>query len=182
VDREGEHRLVAGEDRGGAVALVHVAIDDRDPLQARFALHGAGGDRGVVEDAEALAPVAEGMVRAAGEIRRPPPRQRLARRGQGRAARSPRSLHHALRPGKSDRADLRLAERAGNHSPQVLWTMCARDLRVARGFGHAEVVIHKLTRSEQARAQPLILPHREAMLRRQRKDENVAIKQCHRTA
>ena len=62
MDREREDRLVAREDRRGAVALVHVAVDDGDALQSRLRLQRARRDRRVVEDAEALAPVAEGVV------------------------------------------------------------------------------------------------------------------------
>src|SRR5207244_395794 len=59
VDIEGKHGVVVREDRGGAVPLVHVAIDDQDAARPALRLHRARGDCRVVEDAEPLAPVGE---------------------------------------------------------------------------------------------------------------------------
>jgi hypothetical protein len=44
MDREGEDRRVVGEDRGGAVPLVHVAVEDDDPAGTPLGLHGPSGD------------------------------------------------------------------------------------------------------------------------------------------
>ena len=47
-----EHRRVLVEDGLGAVAVVDVPVDDRDPVDPLPPLRVAGGDRDVVEDAE----------------------------------------------------------------------------------------------------------------------------------
>ena len=64
VHREGGHGRVSGEDRGAAVALVHVQIQDHDALQAPALLSVASADRQVIEDAVARAGAAVGVVRA----------------------------------------------------------------------------------------------------------------------
>src|SRR5439155_6906548 len=83
-----------------------VAIDDGDAREPGLCLHRAGGDGGVVEDAESLAAIAERVVGAAGEVRRPAASQSLTGGGERRAARLLRALHHALRPRKADRLHL----------------------------------------------------------------------------
>jgi hypothetical protein len=67
VDGVGEDAGVAGEDGSGAVALVGVGIDDHDFDVGLLVLEVADGDGDVVEDAVALAVLAEGVVGAAGE-------------------------------------------------------------------------------------------------------------------
>src|SRR5207342_420727 len=120
VDGEREDRIVAGEDRRGAVALVHVAIDDGDARESRLGLQRARGDGGVIEDAEAFAAIAERVVRAAGEVGAPAARERLARRGEGGTTGAARALHHSLRPWKTNRLLLGRRKRAAGHAPQVI--------------------------------------------------------------
>ena len=57
-DRRHQHLLVALEDVLGAVAVVHVEVDDRHALQAVRVDRVARGDRDVVEDAEPHRPCA----------------------------------------------------------------------------------------------------------------------------
>ena len=59
-----------------------------------IALQHPGGDRDVVEHAEAFAAIGKRMVRAAGEVRRHAVIERDARRRDRRADRSPRALDH----------------------------------------------------------------------------------------
>ena len=68
MHRKREHGGVVSEDGGGAVALVHVEVDDRDAARVLVALQDARGDGDVVEDAEALAAIGERMVRASRKI------------------------------------------------------------------------------------------------------------------
>ena len=68
VQREGQDVGAAGEDAGGAVALVDVAVDDQDAGDAALVDERLGGDGDVVEDAEAGAAVGPGVVRAAGHV------------------------------------------------------------------------------------------------------------------
>ena len=50
---QGEDRRIAGKDGGGAVALMHVAIDDQGPANRPFRLQGPNRHRDIVENAEA---------------------------------------------------------------------------------------------------------------------------------
>jgi hypothetical protein len=62
VDGDREHARVGGEDPLAPVAVVRVDVDDRHAADPELDLRGAGGDSAVVEDAEAVARVAPGMV------------------------------------------------------------------------------------------------------------------------
>ena len=62
MERHEQDRVVARDDVLGAVAVVHVPVDDRDALQAELRLGPARGDRHVVEQAEAHRPLALGVV------------------------------------------------------------------------------------------------------------------------
>ena len=68
MDREGEHARVVGEDRRGAVALVHVEVDHQRAADQPLGQQQAGGDRHVVEHAEAGAEAGEGVMAAAGGV------------------------------------------------------------------------------------------------------------------
>ena len=62
VQRGEEHRIVAAEDRLGAVPLVDVDVDDRDSRQAELRLRVPRGDRNVVHETEAHRTLGERVV------------------------------------------------------------------------------------------------------------------------
>jgi hypothetical protein len=64
VHGEREDGVVFLEDLCSAVALVNVTVDDHHALHRAFGLQRARRDRAVVEDAEAFAAVAEGVMRS----------------------------------------------------------------------------------------------------------------------
>lgn len=68
VDREGERRPVVREDESGPVAVVHVAVHDGRPRDCPLALEHPDRNRDVVEEAEALAVVLAGVMKAATEV------------------------------------------------------------------------------------------------------------------
>ena len=68
VDGEREHRLVAGEDRGGAVAVVDVAIHHHGAADRAVALQAADRHGDIVDGAESLAVAGEGVVKAAADV------------------------------------------------------------------------------------------------------------------
>ena len=68
VQREREHRGLVPKDGGGAVPLVHVAVDDRRASDGALAQEDGRRDRDVVEHAVAFAAIAEGVMGAAGEV------------------------------------------------------------------------------------------------------------------
>ncbi len=62
MERDEEHRVVAAEDCLGAVPVVHVVVDDRDPREPELRLRVARRDRHVVEHAEPHRLVGERVV------------------------------------------------------------------------------------------------------------------------
>src|SRR3954452_14071 len=110
---EGIDAGVVGADRSGAVALMHVAIHDRNPFEQPFRLERARRNRRIVEDAIALAAVAKSVMRPTREIDSDTVDERGARRSERRTARAARALHHLWRPGKADAALLLCAEGPG---------------------------------------------------------------------
>ena len=62
MQRDGEHRRVVGEQRLGAVSVMHVEVDDGDPLEPERELRVPGGDGHVREDAEPHRLGSQGMV------------------------------------------------------------------------------------------------------------------------
>src|SRR5690606_18898356 len=134
-----------GEDGGGAVALVHVAVDDGDAASAALGPHRQRGDGGVVEHAEARAEVPVRVVRAAGEVggtgRAALAIERAAAGGQRGAGRTARAFDHRCTPRKADAADLGGIQGAAGDAVQVPGVVGAQDLGVAGGGGDAQVVI-----------------------------------------
>ena len=68
VQRDREDRRFVVKDCCGAVALMHVAIDDGGAHDRAIAQQNRRRDRDVVENAVGFTAVAKGMVRAAGEV------------------------------------------------------------------------------------------------------------------
>ena len=62
VERDEQDRVVAADDRLGAVSVMHVPVDDRDTLDAELRLRVTGRDDGVGEDAEAHGSIGERVV------------------------------------------------------------------------------------------------------------------------
>src|SRR5689334_21238523 len=89
VHGERKYAGIVGQDRCGAVALMHVAIDDCDPLHQPLSLQRAGRDGGIVEYAIPLAMIAERVMRAAREIHADAFSERSAGGAQRGSARAP---------------------------------------------------------------------------------------------
>ena len=68
MHRQGENPGLFGKDRGGGIPLVHIQIDHHQPLHPPFGQQHLGGDRAVVEDAEAAAVVGVSVVGATGQV------------------------------------------------------------------------------------------------------------------
>ena len=62
MERDEQDRVVAADDRLGAVSVMHVPVDDRDTLDAELRLRVTCRDDGVGEDAEAHRPIGERVV------------------------------------------------------------------------------------------------------------------------
>ena len=68
MNRERKRVVIAGKNRCGAVALVHVAVDYRRPLDQLSRTQRTNRDRHVVEYAKPFAAIGERVMRAAREI------------------------------------------------------------------------------------------------------------------
>src|SRR5512134_3617835 len=109
MDRKGENRRIFSEDGCGAVALVHVAIQDSDPFGATLCLHGTRGYRHVVEYAVSRSMIREGMVGAAGQAGCHALPEGKPAGCYGTTDRTQATLHQFGRPGQTDPADLFVA-------------------------------------------------------------------------
>ena len=182
MDREREHRRVSAQDRRRTVALVHVCVNDDDPLDEALRLHRAGGDGAVVEHAVAFAPVSKRVMGAAGQVRRESLLQRCEAGPQSPARSPPRALDHPLGPREAYAPHLFLRERTVHDASQIAFFVGAQDLRVRDRTRHTH-----LPRSADARfgdplAQHRVLDHREAVLLRQWEHEVVAVEDLHAVA
>ena len=68
VQRKREDVAVSAEDRRRAISLVHVRIDNRTAPHAALCLHRPDRNRHIVEHAESLTVIREGVMRSAGEV------------------------------------------------------------------------------------------------------------------
>jgi hypothetical protein len=102
VHAERENALVAGEDRVGPVALVDIEVHDERASDSAVALQRAYRDRGVVENAKALAVRRERVVRSARQVHGDPVLQRERRRLERSTGRAVRSLDERRRPGEAE--------------------------------------------------------------------------------
>src|SRR5229473_953733 len=68
MQRQCENPPVAGKDGRRAVALVHVAVHDEGPLDQRFVLQRANGDRNIVDRAESLAVSWKSVMKSTADI------------------------------------------------------------------------------------------------------------------
>ena len=111
MDGQREHRLVARENGGRAVAVVHVTVDHHRSLNQTFLLHFANSYRNVVNRAESLTVPRECVVESAADIESDPIVEREAG-GQRRAARcQPKRLHHFLRVRNFEPENFQVIER-----------------------------------------------------------------------
>ena len=182
VHGEGEDALVAGEDGRGAVALVHVEIDDHRAIDEPLALQHPRRDGEVVEHAETVTVVGEGVVRAAGEVAAEAVAQRLAGGGHGAEDAGARAGDQPFAPGKAQPPQRRAVEGAREDGVEIV----GRVGEEQRGAIHQPRLL-QLVRGqhpflEQPLAQQLVLGHGEAVPRRQRDLEVVAVERAHRPA
>src|SRR5579883_3276532 len=94
VDREREYRIIGGENGGGSIAVMHVAIHHHGPPDRLIALQPPDCHGDVVDCAEALAMVREGMVESAARVERHAIRKRQAGGEYAPSGRQPERLDH----------------------------------------------------------------------------------------
>src|SRR5678815_1439657 len=102
VHAERENALVAGEDRVGPVPLVDIEVHDERASDSAVSLQRAYRDRGVVENAKALAVRRERVVRSARQVHGDPVLRRERRRLERSTGRAVRSLDERRRPGEAE--------------------------------------------------------------------------------
>jgi menaquinone-9 beta-reductase len=137
VNREAEDVAIIREQCGRAVAPVDVGVDDGEAIRAAPGLHRSDRDGHIIENAEALAPVGEGVVRATRQVDACAVLQRRPGRGDGRADRPPR----ATRPGKSDAPDPCRRQCPGHDPLEVGGIVHARQRASVSGAPSAQVLV-----------------------------------------
>ncbi len=176
VQRDREDLRVVREDRGGAVPLMDVEIDDERPRHSPLRLQDTYRDGGVVEHAETLAERTVRVVRSPREVDAAAGGQCRAARGKRRPSRASRALHHCRRPGKTDAPQRRRVQRAGSHGAHVGRIVRERELGVGRRVGHRQQIGSD---GGDALAQCRVLAHRKAMAGREREYEVVGAEDAH---
>ncbi len=168
MQRERERARVGSEDVGGAVALVHVAVDHQHALGEPVAAQRGDRHGDVVEEAVAARERVPGMVRAAAEVQRHAVLQRMPCRRDRAGDRPAPALDQLGRPRQPEAA--LLAHRqptvadareqvAVVHRAQLLPPDRARLVQLAGA--------HEPVRDDALREQ-LVLVERELVARRQR--------------
>ena len=161
--------------------LVDVAVHDQDPLDLPFVLDDPGGDGGVVEDAEAGAVVPVSVMGSAREIDGDALFDRQPTGFDRGADRPPGSFDQRGRPGKTDRPDLVLRERAADDLAEILRVVSPEQFLVGGRVGNSEVPRRDQAGRLDLLAEPCVLDHREPMPLRKRHREAVASEGFQRT-
>src|SRR5438132_9112 len=112
VHRKSEDGWVVCEDRGRAVSMVYIAVDDsRAPNQA-IVTEDANGDCDVIKNTKTFAAIRKSVVCATREIRSNSFLKCRARRTNGATNRVEGSSNQAFRPGQTEPAQLSACQRA----------------------------------------------------------------------
>jgi hypothetical protein len=171
-----KHRRIAGEDGGGAVPLMDIAIHDEDTVGHPRGLQGSSRDGRVVEHTETFPVIRKGVVGATGEVQRDPVAQCGAARCDRGTGGAPRALHQFGRLGEADLPHRGGGECARTHLVQVVRLMHAQQLRIRRGRGGVQG--GERSRSH-ALTQARVLCHWEPVAWWQWKDVMVCVKGFH---
>ena len=113
METEGEDVWVAGEDAGGAVALVDIKVDHGETSERGLGAEMGDGDGNIVADAEAGAFGVKSVVGAAGECAADSILQGRLRGGEGGASAGKCALDELGGPEKADAADGVVVESTG---------------------------------------------------------------------
>jgi hypothetical protein len=146
-----------------AISLMHVEIDDGGAADPPFTLQQPDCDGDVVEHAEPLAVIGEGVMRAAGEVHRGAIAQRVARRGDGAPHGTPRPLDERRRPRQPELTHLGGAELTVDESVYVLRRMHEAQHLISRALGIEHALGGHQPLGDDRVAQQRVLRHGKAM-------------------
>ncbi len=174
---EGEDSGIAAKDGGRSIALMNVEVNDRCTLDSGLCARPTDCDSEIVEDAEAGACIAEGMMRSAGEG---PAKTRFQSRpgGQERATRArERSGYQLGRPRETDSPHHLRFQSAAQKPVCIAWLVNSQDC----GAGSRLRGLEQETRiALQAFAQEAILREWKFVPIRQEKGVVIAVAQHER--
>ncbi len=134
VDRHREVGRIDGKNLRRAIPLMHVAVEDQHSRDDTPGLHLPGRHGRVVEHAIALAPVATGVVRAAGETSGNAILEGRGRRIDGGASAPERPLDQFAAPRETDPSHLVPRKRARHHAAEIVPRVHAEQFIVCRGM------------------------------------------------
>ena len=132
MNRAGEQLRIAGEDGGGAVALMHVAIKNQHPLYQPAGAQRPGGDRQIIKNAEAGAEVIVGVVGAAGQVAGNAVLQRQLGGEQSAHGRDAGAPDQVFTPGQAHAFGFPLAESVAEKAVEILRAVRQRQQRRTR--------------------------------------------------
>jgi methylenetetrahydrofolate dehydrogenase (NADP+)/methenyltetrahydrofolate cyclohydrolase len=168
VQREGEHRRVGLQQLGGAVALVHVAVDDRDrPERGALAAQLRDRDRKIVEEAVPAPRRPARVVRPAAKVHAVAGGHRVARRLHRALGRSTPALDELGAPRQPQHPLLAVAQPSLAHALEVRALVYAGEQApVGRPRG-ADVLGAREPLADESFAQQPVLAERELVPVRQ---------------
>ena len=135
MDRQGEYVATPGQQRRGAIPLMHVEVEDQDARGLSLRDQAVGGDGEVVEDAIASARIGQCMMAAARRIGGIAMDHGQFRRQPCAARRQQRSAHDPLRHRKADPARFFRRDGQRQHFVDIGRIMDRIDPDAVHGFG-----------------------------------------------
>ena len=139
MNGKSEDGIVARENRGGAVALMNVRVDDHGGLDGAVVLQAANGDGDVVDDAETFAVIRKSVMKTSADVRRRAVREGALPCFDGTAGSEPAGFHEFLRVRNFHAQLFDGAERAGFEFVNVFGRVDAENIFVGSGSGHDKI-------------------------------------------
>jgi len=168
VDGQGKDIVAAGQQRGGAVALMDVEIDDQDPARIALRQQPVGGNCQIVEHAIAGARLGQRMMATAGAVRGIAMLQGQPRGQPGAARRILDAAGNFCRHRKTDAALLLAGNHGGQHFLDIGGVMHRLDPRAGHRLGRVSPVPGRML-ADRLHHQPIFVEDKAAA-RRARRD------------
>ena len=128
-----------GENRGGAVAVMNVAIDDQGFFDQTLILQRADGDSDVVDGAKTFAVGRKRVMKSSADVESDAIAQRVAGRQNGPAGGQPKALHHLARVRNFELDDLGFGQRSGFQAMHPAGIVDSQHIVIGSGLGFDEI-------------------------------------------
>lgn len=134
-----EDGIVVREDRGGAIALMNVGVNDHGGFDGAFVLQAANGNGDIVNDAKSFAMIGERVMKAAADVRGAAVRESAPPCFDGATGAEPAGFDQFLGVRNLHAQFFDGAERAGLEFVDILGRVNEQNVLVGGGCGRDEV-------------------------------------------